>query len=183
MVSRIQQIIEDVLRAEKGYVNDPTDRGGETNWGITKAVARESGYLGPMAEMPVEVARTIYENRYIVRPGFARIVPINYDIAAELVDTGVNMGPATAGMFLQRWLNAFNSERRYDDLFVDGAVGTNTINALISYLDWRGEQGAKVILRGLNGVQATRYLDIVERDRSQRRFIYGWIANRVQGEF
>ena len=31
-----EEIIEQVLHHEGGYVNDPTDLGGETNFGITK---------------------------------------------------------------------------------------------------------------------------------------------------
>ena len=42
---------------EGGYSNHPSDRGGETMWGITIAVARDYGYSGNMREMPVETAK------------------------------------------------------------------------------------------------------------------------------
>ena len=32
------EIIEVVLEHEGGYVDDPDDRGGATNWGVTQAV-------------------------------------------------------------------------------------------------------------------------------------------------
>jgi len=35
------------------------------------------------------------------------------------------------------------------------------------------------MLRALNGVQAARYLEITEGNRSQREFLYGWIRERV----
>lgn len=173
---KVNQIIDEVIRVEGGYVNNPADRGGETNYGITVAVARENGYLGPMADLPRSVAFTIYERRYVIRPGFDKVLALDTDIGEELIDTGVNMGPAVAGMFLQRWLNAFNC----GELFVDGAVGNVTIAALKKFLAWRKEDGKKVLLRALNGVQAERYLSIAERDKSQRQFIYGWILNRVK---
>lgn len=34
------KIINEIIRVEGGYVNDPRDSGGETNFGITVAVAR-----------------------------------------------------------------------------------------------------------------------------------------------
>lgn len=179
MSPRIDIIINEVLRAEGGYVNDPADRGGETNHGITVAVARANGYIGPMEDMPASVARTIYERRYIAAPGFDRLLEHDADIAAEVIDTGVNMGPAVAGAFLQRSLNAFNSDGRYDDLFVDGRVGPVTANALRDFLAWRGPPGKAALLALLNSLQATRYIDITERDRRQRRFFFGWMQHRV----
>lgn len=40
-----------LLGNEGGYVNNPADPGGETNWGVTVAVARASGYTGAMRDM------------------------------------------------------------------------------------------------------------------------------------
>ena len=49
------QIIDEIIRKEGGYVNDPADSGGETNWGITVSRARQSGYNGDMRTMPRSV--------------------------------------------------------------------------------------------------------------------------------
>ena len=35
------------------------------------------------------------------------------------------------------------------------------------------------IMRALNGLQAARYLDITEANKTQRRFLFGWIKERV----
>ena len=53
----IARTIDAILRAEGGYVNDPQDKGGETNYGIIVAVARANVYQGPMRDLPVTVAR------------------------------------------------------------------------------------------------------------------------------
>jgi lysozyme family protein len=176
----IDDIIDEVIKAERGYVNDPTDKGGETNFGITVAVARANNYTGSMRDMPLAVARSIYLQRYVNEPKFDRVVAIDGRIGAELVDTGVNMGPHRSAEFLQRWLNAFNDTgSRYQDLFVDGRLGDISFAALSAYIKWRGKEGIDVMLCALNSIQGARYLEIVEGDRSQRRFAYGWVRNRV----
>ncbi len=175
-----EPIIDAILRAEQGYVDHPDDRGGPTNHGITLAVARANGYDGHMRDLPVSLAREIYRRRYIVAPAFDKVAAINAEIAAELIDTGVNMGPARAAEFLQRLLNGLNAQgSRYPDLFVDGRIGKVTLDALATFLRWRGLDGVKVILRGLNSQQAMRYLDIAENNPSQESFLYGWLLHRV----
>ena len=176
----IARAIDSVVRAEGGYVNDPLDAGGETNFGITVAVARANGYQGAMRDMPVAVARAIYLARYVTEPKFDRVLSSNAAIGAELIDTGVNMGPHRAAEFLQRWLNGFNDTGgRYAALFVDGRLGELSLAALTAFLQRRGQDGATVLLRALNGVQAERYLAIAETNASQRRFLFGWVKERV----
>jgi lysozyme family protein len=160
-------------------VNDPLDRGGETNYGITKAVARKNGYHGDMRDMPASLARKIYTNRYINEPNFHLVIDCSEAIAAELIDTGVNMGPHRASEFLQRWLNGFNLGE-YEDLFIDGRVGEITINALSIYLDKRGKEGEQVLLTALNCTQGNRYLELTENRTTNRRFLYGWVRQRVK---
>jgi lysozyme family protein len=69
-------------------------------------------------------------------------MPLSDAIAEELVDTGVNMGPAIAATMLQRSLNALNGQGKYyPDVVVDADVGPATIAALKAYLEqaraWR----------------------------------------------
>ncbi len=173
-------VIDGIIEREKGYVDHPADRGGPTNFGITLAVARANGYQGDMRSLPLDLARSIYTRRYITEPRFDQVGALDSDLATELIDTGVNMGPGRAAEFLQRWLNGFNDTgSRYADLFVDGRLGPVSIDALRAFLRWRGAQGAKVLLKGLNSIQGTRYLEIAEKDRTQRAFLFGWISGRV----
>lgn len=181
-MSRVDLIIDGVIATEGGYVNDPKDRGGETMYGITAAVARANGYIGEMRDMPIGVARIIYRKRYVEDPGFDRVLKIDETIGVELIDTGVNMGTARAGEFLQRWLNGFNSEGKYQPLFVDGRIGQVSADALRAFLTWRGKDGRTALLRGLNGAQAERYLEIAEARTEQKKFLFGWVLNRVAME-
>lgn len=175
----LDAVIAAVIDSEGDYVNDPDDAGGETRYGITADVARDYGYSGSMRELPRSLAHRIYTDRYIRTPKFDKVFDIDRTIGFELIDTGINMGPARAAEFLQRWLNGLNSSNRYQDLFVDGRVGPRTLDALAAYLAWRGQDGRRVLLRGLNAGQASRYLAITEAKQSQRRFLYGWMLNRV----
>lgn len=179
-MSKIDDIIEGVIGREGHYSNNPNDRGGETMWGITIAVARANGYAGPMHTMPRETAKLIYEKKYVLQPGFGAVLAVSEKIAEELVDTGVNMGPSIAAIFLQRLLNALNNEGRlYNDIIVDGDVGQATINALRAFLRARPDGGEDVFVKGLNALQGARYIDLAEKRQKNEAFVYGWLRTRL----
>ncbi|MEG3148654.1 glycosyl hydrolase 108 family protein [Sphingomonas sp. ZT3P38] len=173
----INSAIEDVLSKEGGYVNDSRDAGGETNFGITIGTARAAGYTGPMRDLPRDRAFEIYRRQYVVAPGFDRIAVLSMPIAAELVDTGVNMGPKVPGVFLQRALNALNNGGKdYSDVVADGAVGPATIGALQAFLRKRGAEGERRLLALLNALQGERYVSLAEGRVANEAFMYGWLA-------
>lgn len=177
----IEEIINDIIKVEGGYSNDKSDSGGETMYGITIAVAREYGYLGEMKNLPKQTAYDIYYKSYVVKPGFDKIAAVDSDIAAELVDTGVNMGTGVAGKFLQQALNAFNDGgSKYPDLMVDGIVGKASVSALQAFLKQRGADGKVVLLKALNSLQGARYIMLAETKPQNERFTYGWFLNRVK---
>jgi lysozyme family protein len=177
---KYESIIDRVIEAEGGYADHPADSGGPTMYGITLTVARANGYLGEMRDLPESLARAIYRNRYIVKPKFDRVAAIDADIAHELIDSGVNMGPARPAEFFQRCLNVFNANgSRYADLFVDGDIGNATLDALRAFLRWRGAEGKRVLLRALNSLQGTFYIELAEKRPKDEAFVYGQILNRV----
>ena len=176
----IDEIIEGIIKAEGGYVNHPNDKGGPTNWGITQAVARAHGYTGDMKNLPRQTAIDIYKQDYWFGPRFDQIAQVSPHVAEELADTGVNMGPSFQSKQLQRWLNAFSQQNKlYPDLAVDGAIGNRTVVALRAFLQARGSEGERVLLKALNASQAVRYLELTEARKANQDFVYGWINNRV----
>lgn len=176
----IDSLIDDVIDREGDYVNHPADRGGPTRWGITEAVARAESFAGAMRQLPRETAAEIYRRRYWLAPRFDQIATRAPRIAAELFDTGVNMGSATAIAFLQRALNALNrGARDYPDIAVDRAVGPATLHALDGLLRARGPRAETVLLRAIEALQGERYIALAERRPSQEAFLYGWLANRI----
>lgn len=176
----IDDLIEEVIAREGGYSNHPADRGGPTRWGITQAVARQHGFAGDMRVFPREEAKAIYRRLYWLRPRIADVAERAPALAAELFDTGINMGPGVAARLLQRALNALNRNGRdYADLAVDGAIGATTLIALGSFLDHRGPAGEAVLIKAVEALQGERYLDLAERRPANEAFLYGWLANRI----
>ena len=177
----IERLLEALIEREGGYVDHPADRGGPTRYGITEAVARAHGYRGPMRLLPRDEAQAIYRRLYWLRPRFDQVAARAPRIAAELFDTGVNMGPAVAVNFLQRALTALNRNGRdFADLVPDGRVGPATLAALDSFLEARGKRGGEtVLLHALEALQGERYVRLAERRPANEAFLYGWLANRI----
>lgn len=177
----IEKYLDELIKREGGYVNNPADRGGATKYGITQAVARENGWNGNMKDLPLEFAKSIYRKQYWLEPRFDQVNALSPSVAEELLDTGVNCGTGFAKPLLQRALNLLNNQGKagWPDLKVDGVYGSATLGALKTYLSKRGKDGEKVLVRVLNIMQGQRYIEICERNKSQEQFFYGWIANRV----
>lgn len=175
-----EDLIHGVIDREGGFVDHPADRGGATCWGISEAVARAQGYNGAMRDLSRGEAAAIYRARYWDAPGLDAIAAIAPSLAAEMFDTGVNMGPATAIGFVRRALNAFGGDApllappdpadRIDPML---------IAALRSYLARRGPKGEVVLRRAAEALQGERYIALSERRPANKAFVYGWIARRI----
>lgn len=109
--------IERVLKHEGGYVNNPKDPGGETNWGITVAVARANGYTGSMRALPRETAVAIYKKLYWDTIKGDQLPPA---VAFQVFDAGVNHGVNRASEWLQACVGTAQ----------DGKIGPATLAAV-----------------------------------------------------
>jgi lysozyme family protein len=116
----IDMLIDGLIDREGGYANHRADTGGPTCFGISEAVARANGYGGEMRRLPREEAAAIYRRLYWLRPRFDQVAKRSARLAAELFDTGANMGPAVAVTFLQRALTALN-RNAYGNYILDKA--------------------------------------------------------------
>ncbi len=180
MTTDVETLIDGVIAREGGYSNHHADRGGATCWGITEAVARAHGYRGAMRALPRAEAASIYRRIYWLRPGFDRVAEYAPRLAAELFDTGVNMGPEIAAGFLQRALNALNrGAKDYADIPADRRIGPATLAALAGFLETRGDSGETVLLKAVEALQGERYLALAEARPANEAFLYGWLANRL----
>lgn len=176
----IDELIDEVIGREGGYANHPADRGGATRWGITERVARANGYSGDMRALSRSVAAAIYRRLYWQHPGYDRVARRMPHVAAEMFDTGVNMGTTVATGFLQRALNALNrGASDYPDIAVDGVIGPRTLAALDGFVARRGAAGEKVLMKALEALQGARYMALAESRPANEAFLYGWLANRL----
>lgn len=105
-----------LLGHEGGYANHPSDPGGETMWGVTKAVAKENGYDGPMKSLPVDVAQAIYKRQYW---DAVRADELPESVRYAVFDGAVNSGVGQSVLWLQRACGAS----------ADGKIGPRTIAA------------------------------------------------------
>lgn len=176
----IADLIDEVIAREGGYSHHPADRGGPTNFGITQAVARAEGYNGDMRALSRPVAQRIYRRLYWDRPGYAFVAELAPRVAAEMFDTGVNMGAPVASFFLQRALNALNrNQADYPDIIADRVIGSKTLAALGAFMRLRGKAGERVLLKAMEAMQGERYIALAESRPANEAFLYGWLANRI----
>lgn len=107
---------EKLLKHEGGYSDHKDDRGGATRYGITEAVAREAGYRGDMRELPLDLAKRIYKDKYW---DAVQAEQLPADVRYPIFDAAVNSGPAQAAKWLQRACGVRD----------DGVIGPQTIRA------------------------------------------------------
>ena len=170
-------IIGAVLLAEAGYVNHPSDPGGETNYGITKQVAVANGYYGPMKDMPKDFAWSVYYDQYLGKPGYDKVLAYSPAVAEELVDTAVNTGVSRSSLWFQKALNSLNrGGKDYPSIIADGKVGSSTIKAYASLEKVRGKvKACEMVIKLVDAQQANHYMSLTKMSD----FTPGWVQHRI----
>lgn len=169
---------EELIGLEGGYVNDPSDSGGETNWGVTKNTARRAGYKGDMRDMTLIDAKNIYLKLFWHKIKLEKVK--DYDIAFELFEQAVNMGLRKPQRWLQENLNVLNRnnpEQYWEELKVDGKVGDKTISVLNQAL--KKKYTKENLLKLMNIDQGSFYKKLAIKRPKDERFINGWLKHRV----
>ncbi len=131
---------------EGGYVNDPVDPGGETNYGISKRAYPTED----IASLTIEDAIGIYRQDYWEKP---RIADLSETISFAVFDTAVNMGPRKAIKLLQKSLR----------IKEDGMIGPVTIEA-----------SKKADVKKYTTLRLEEYQRIVRSNPRMQKFYYGW---------
>jgi len=186
-MSNFDYAFEKTLSLEGGYVNDPSDRGGETNYGITKKVfdsAIERGLIvcDKIKNLTVEQAKVIYKSDYWDSIKLGQI--IHKGIATEMFDTAVNSGIKKAVILTQMALDYLG-----EDIDIDGKMGPQTIGMINKWCN----KDPRALFVAMNGFQFIHYVLIVDdkdlidklatmvrADVGQTRFARGW-TKRISG--
>lgn len=173
----VAAILAAVFAFEGGYVNDPRDPGGETNHGITVAVAREHGYTGPMKDLPKEKATEIYLDDYITKPGYGELIALSPAVGHKVVDAGVNTGTRQSSLWFQRSMNALSrGGQDFPQINVDGKLGTGSIKAYEALRRVRGNvRACELTIKLMDAQQANHYMSLTKTPQ----YIPGWIDHRI----
>lgn len=163
----IEQLLEDLLRREGGYVNHPNDKGKATKYGITQAtLSKHLGHNASIEEvksLDKELAKEIYLADYYYSP---RINTLPEALQPQLFDWGVNSGPRRAIRALQEVLNLAGYETD-----IDGMIGPDTRKkAQLAY-----EQMGPLLINALVEMREHFYRQIVANNPSQGVFLSGWL--------
>lgn len=158
-MANFRKAIEIVLKHEGGYVNDPLDAGGETNFGISK---RSYPNLN-IKRLTRQEAIDIYKRDFWDKNRLEEIK--SDDVATKLLDTIVNIGASPNAKIVQRVCNILTGSR----LNVDGIMGTKTLT-LVNTID------EQKFLEQFRELQELHYRKIVLKNPSQKKFLEGWLV-------
>ena len=163
-MDRFEKIFDHLLKVEGGYSDDKHDKGGKTKYGITEEEARDFGYKGDMQDLTIDFAKNIYLKKYYLGNKLDKVV--NDKVALSICDWAVNSGrngTKNAQIAINQLTNA--------NLDVDGIIGNKTLEAL-------NAADPEKFLEVYHNLQRIYYKGKVEADRTQERFLTGWL-NRV----
>lgn len=165
-MAEIKKLSPIVAKWEAGFVNDPKDKGGATNMGITIGTWRQIGYdkdgdgdidvidIRLLDENDFSAVLKVYWNKWQAN----RL--INQSVANLLVDWVFTSG---------KW--GIVIPQRILGLKQDGIVGNQTIMA-INLVD------QKKLFNSIFEARKKFFEDIVKNNPSQKRFLKGWL-NRL----
>ena len=158
-MSKFDEIIEGVLKHEGGYVNDPTDLGGETNYGITKRFYPDVD----IKNLTKEGAKEIYKKDYWDKN---KVDDLPDDLKHIYFDMCVNQVRGTAVRVLQRAINGKGGK-----IAVDGGFGPGTKGALAKY---------KPSVERVRCYRLKHYYDLVNKKPEQEKFLFGWYRRALE---
>lgn len=154
------RILKFIHRWEGGYVNDPADKGGATNQGVTQRTYDAWRKKNGKASQPVkDIGEQEVED--IFREGYWRAAhcdELSWPLNLAVADTAFNSGPGRAIKLLQQAVGA-----AADGIFGPGTLAkvteTNVVEAFHAYVELR----------------RAFFRSIVKNDASQQKFLNGWL--------
>ncbi len=144
--------------------NNPLDRGGVTKYGVSQ---KAYPFLN-IAALTQQQAADIYYRDYWLKSSCENLKPF---MRLMVFNAAVNMGAVASKKLLQKTIGL-----KGDD--IDGIVGGQTLAAISAY---KSSPSTFVTWYATN--QVLRYLNIIDRRRSQEVFKKGWIRRTFDAVF
>ena len=153
-----------VLAHEGGFVDNPTDDGGATNYGISSAWLKSQGFPcdhDAVKSITEDDAKNFYFNFWWSPQRYGEIT--DQDVATKCLDGSVNMGCYQANKLLQRSLCDLG--RQID---VDGKIGPHTLLA-VNLCD------PKLLITKMISAYCAFYRGLVASQPRYSTFLSGWL--------
>lgn len=179
MIPTFERAVEVVLEHEGGFVDDPKDAGGATNWGISLRFLREledadgdgfrDGDLDRDGDVDAEDVRRLtraqaaglYRRHFWEPGGYARLG--SGLIATKVFDLSVNMGPRPAHRLAQRALRSVGL-----GVEEDGFIGLRTLSRIL-------EASPPELAAALRSEAAGFYRTLVAKKATRAKYLAGWL--------
>lgn len=170
-MSNFDTAILTVLKHEGRFVNDPSDPGGATNYGVSLRFLKKTGELewdfdkdgaidaDDIKAMSQEDAISIYRKHWWDEYQYERI--INQGVATKLLDLSINMGAFSSHRCLQRAVRSASGSEII--LIEDGILGAKSIAAINS-------ASHAELLSSFRSEAAGYY-----RSLNKPKYIHGWL--------
>jgi lysozyme family protein len=154
---KFEYAVNFVLAHEGGYSNDIDDKGGETNFGISKNSYPDLD----IKTLTIDEAKTIYKRDFWEAYLYKDIKDIN--LATKVFDLAVNIGPNWAHRLVQRALRATGY-----DILEDGILGPMMLIAI-------NKANLTDLLAALKSEAAGYYRTLAATKPKQAKFLKRWL--------
>lgn len=155
-----------LLKWEGGFVNNPADKGGATNRGVTLATFRK--FFG--------AAKTVADLKNMTDCQWCQVMRSYWNTVKADKIQSQSIADIFADWHINAGVNAIKRVQKMFGIKPDGIVGPVTL----SYLNSPNRQ---VIFNRLRDERESYYLDIVKADPSQRVFLNGWLKRARSFEY
>lgn len=170
--AKFESVIGDSLYSEGGYSNNKNDRGGETNFGITRSFMEDykyalpGGEAIPIKDLTIDDAKKLFKalweryNLWQIR---------DKKLAYAINDYMINSYAGSVARRIQKILNSQGAS-----LKVDGCFGPKSLEAI-------HKADTKWLIDEIIKERYSHYRELVKKDPGQIEFYTGWIKrlNRV----
>lgn len=180
IMANFEEAVNFILKNEKGLNENPKDKGGITNFGISlrflrnleAAKLRDYGIFDfpteqTIKDLTIDQAKKIYLNEFWNHAPFEKIG--NQEHANYIFDMCINMGISPAIKCVQRAIWAVMKRREMPD---DGILGPQTLAGI--------QRCGFLIMPPMRSERAGFYRMIVEVTKDQESNLQGWLTRAYE---